>query len=72
MGIISQDNTHGNASVLLNRDHAYVGGAIIANQSNLTIIKSNFEGNSAEIGGAIFAAVNSNITIISILSKIIM
>ena len=65
VGIISQDNTHENASVLLNRDHAYVGGAIIANQSNLTITKSNFEGNSAEIGGAIFAAVNSNITIIS-------
>ena len=35
--------------------HAYVGGAVIANQSNVTITGCKFEGNSAGIGGAIFA-----------------
>ena len=35
--------------------YAYVGGAIIANQSNVTIIRSEFVGNRAEIGGVIFA-----------------
>ena len=64
-GNMSQDYACGNASRILSREHVHVGGAIIANQSNLTITKSNFEGNSAEIGGAIFATVNSNITIIS-------
>ena len=45
--------------------HAKVGGAIIATQSTVTIIKSRFEGNSAEIGGAIFANDGSKITIIN-------
>ena len=45
--------------------YAYVGGAIIANQSNLTIMESMFEGNSAEVGGAMFATLGTNITIIN-------
>ena len=45
--------------------YAHVGGAIIANQSNITIIKSRFMRNKAEIGGAIFATRGSHITIIN-------
>ena len=44
---------------------ARVGGAIYANHSNITITESNFHGNSAEIGGAIFSHAVSNITISS-------
>ena len=43
--------------------HAHVGGAIIANHSNVTIIRSVFFGNGAEIGGAIFATQGSKIVI---------
>ena len=32
--------------------HAHIGGANIASQSNVTIIRSDFVGNGAEIGGA--------------------
>ena len=47
------------------RVYAYVGGAIIANRSDIIIVGSGFKGNSAEVGGAIFATVCSNITIIN-------
>ena len=43
--------------------YAYVGGAMIANHSNIAIICSTFKENSAEIGGAIFATLGSNITV---------
>ena len=42
---------------------AYVGGAIIANQSHVAIIRSEFVGNRAEIGGAIFATHGSKVII---------
>ena len=45
------------------RQHAYVGGAIIANQSNVTIIRSGFLGNNAKIGGAIFVTQGSKIVV---------
>ena len=41
------------------------GGAILSNHSNVSIIESMFEGNSAQVGGAIFSHSNSNITIIN-------
>ena len=44
---------------------ATAGGAIILTHSNLTVIGSVFEGNSAQVGGAIFAEQQSNITIIN-------
>ena len=40
-----------------------VGGAIFSTQSNVTVVESNFVGNSAEIGGAIYIHQLSNITI---------
>jgi predicted outer membrane repeat protein len=40
-----------------------VGGAVIVTNSNVTIRHSHFEGNSAQIGGALFSETNSNITI---------
>ena len=40
-----------------------VGGALIVAHSNLTIDNCLFEGNSANIGGAIFSEAESNITI---------
>ena len=45
--------------------HVKVGGAIIATSSNLTVIETIFEGNSADVGGAIYAEQNSNIVITS-------
>ena len=44
---------------------AMAGGAILVTRSKITIIESMFEGNSVEIGGAIFSEFNSNITIIN-------
>ena len=43
--------------------YAYVGGAMIVDRSNIAIVSSIFEGNSAELGGAIFATSRSNITV---------
>ena len=43
--------------------YAYIGGAVIANQSNITIMESRFEGNNAEIGGAIFATLGTIVKI---------
>ena len=40
-----------------------VGGAITLFQSSLTIIRSTFRGNSATLGGALFAWIQCNITI---------
>lgn len=40
-----------------------VGGAVIVTNSNITVRESHFEGNSAQIGGALFSELNSNITI---------
>ena len=43
--------------------YARVGGVIIANQSSVTIIRSEFVGNGADIGGAIFATQGSEINL---------
>ena len=45
--------------------HTHVGGAIIATDSNIIITTSSFERNHAEIGGAIFCEMGTNITIIN-------
>ena len=42
---------------------AWVGGAVIVNQSNVDFIECYFEANSAEIGGAVFGESSSKITI---------
>ena len=42
---------------------AYVGGAIITNQSNVTVIRSEFSGNGAKIGGAMFTTQGSKVVI---------
>ena len=43
----------------------HVGGAMISNESNVIIVNSLFEGNCAEVGGAIFLTMGSNVTIIN-------
>ena len=43
--------------------YAFVGGALTSTQSNVTIIDSQFEGNSAQIGGAIFVEKGSTVTV---------
>ena len=43
--------------------YAFVGGALIATQSNVTITDSYFEGNSAQIGGAIFVEKGSTMIV---------
>ena len=49
---------------------AFVGGAVISNQSDIIIINGLFEGNCAEVGGAIFLTRGSNVTIMnSVLSN---
>ena len=46
--------------------YALVGGALIVNCSNISVTGSRFEGNVAEIGGAIFIeGPNSNVTLTS-------
>ena len=47
-----------------NQVTATAGGAITSTHSNVTIIGSAFERNSAQVGGAIFAELQSNITMI--------
>ena len=48
------------------RNHSQVGGAIVAiARSNITVIDSVFEGNSAKLGGAIFTDFGSDIIIIN-------
>ena len=42
----------------------YGGGAVFAVQSNVNVFSCTFEGNSAELGGAMFGKLGSNITII--------
>ena len=44
--------------------YVHVGGAIFATSSNVIITKSNFVGNSAEIGGAIYVRDFSKVMII--------
>ena len=43
--------------------HAKVGGALIVTNSTVNITTSNFESNSAKVGGAIFAELGSNLSI---------
>ena len=45
--------------------YAFVGGAIIVTQSNVTITGSMFERNHADVGGAIFSNHGSNIKVIN-------
>ena len=45
--------------------YARVGGVIIANHSSVTVIRSAFIGNGADIGGAIFATQGSEINLIN-------
>ena len=48
------------------RNNSHVGGAIVATaRSNITVIESIFEENSAKLGGAIFTDFGSHITIIN-------
>ena len=42
---------------------AFVGGTMISNQSDIIIVNSLFEGNCAEMGGAIFLTGDSNLTV---------
>ena len=58
--LVYKEQEYPDLSVITN-----VGGAIIANQSNISIIRSEFEGNCAAVGGAIFATMGSNVTIIN-------
>lgn len=44
-------------------NRAKVGGALFIDSSNISINYSHFDGNSANIGGAIFSQMGSNITI---------
>ena len=44
---------------------AFVGGAMISNQSDVIIVNGLFKENHAEMGGAIFSTMASNITIIN-------
>ena len=44
---------------------AFVGGAVISNQSDFIIVNSWFYGNHAEMGGAIFSTRGSNVMVIN-------
>jgi predicted outer membrane repeat protein len=46
-------------------EFSYVGGAVIANQSNVILADCYFEGNMAQTGGAVYATMCSSISIIN-------
>ena len=48
--------------------YALVGGALIVDSSNVSATGSRFEGNIAEIGGAIFSEGDSNVTLTNYIS----
>ena len=48
---------------------AFVGGAVISNQSDVIIVNGLFKGNHAEMGGAIYLTMASNVTIINSVLK---
>ena len=43
--------------------YAFVGGAMIANQSNISIVGSKFDKNQAGVGGAIYSTLGSQVNI---------
>ena len=63
--IVKSEFTTYNGSLLQPFNKYNAGGAIVANNSNLTIFGSTFEGNIATYGGSIFASHYSNITIVN-------
>ena len=52
---------HSTSTVL--KTEKWIGGALIANHSNITIVKGNFTENRAQIGGAIYAENGTRVTI---------
>ena len=65
IGIFVYENSHYPDNLHNTTTYANVGGAVIVAQSELKIIDSVFENNSAMVGGAIFSWQNSNITILN-------
>ena len=59
------ENTNGSYRKVPYYPYLWVGGAIIATDSNILIDGSTFEGNRAEAGGAIFGDLCSNMTIMN-------
>ena len=47
----------------MHRTEKWIGGALITNHSNVTIVKGNFTENRAQIGGAIYAENGTRVTI---------
>ena len=45
--------------------YAFVGGALIANQSSVSLVGSKFEKNHAGIGGAVFSTLGSQVSVIN-------
>ena len=43
--------------------YAFVGGALIANQSNVSIVGSRFDKNHAGVGGAIYSTLGSHVSV---------
>ena len=64
IGILEYRNKQGETDDIVSV-YAFVGGAIIATQSDVTVTGSTFEQNHAEIGGAIFSNQGSNITVMN-------
>ena len=53
------------AQKYINLSYTQAGGAIICSNCNIWISNSVFQGNTAQLGGAIYAEVKSNITILN-------
>lgn len=58
-------NSRPDFSHTFSSNSSWVGGAIIATRSNITLVHSVFSDGGAYLGGAIFAEMNSTLTIIS-------
>lgn len=46
-------------------NHTQVGGAIVSSHSNIMILESTFQDNTAQLGGSVFVQFKSNITILN-------
>ena len=62
---ISNSGSSLQGRIELTHSHLLVGAAITVSMSNVTVVESVFEENTAEAGGAIFGDTHSNITIIN-------
>ena len=65
-GLVKIFNYYWKGTLNFTKDYfAYVGGALIVNSSNVTLVACVFQGNMAQVGGAIYSTMGSNISMLN-------